>query len=55
MMNESDKEILKLVAMILGNLAAISGGIAIYERNPAAIILLLAFAIMAIQTLKGIR
>ena len=54
-MKENDKEVLKLVATILGNLAAISGGIAIYERNPAAILLMLAFALMGVQTLRGLK
>ena len=54
-MNERDKEILKLVATILGNLAAISGGIAIYEHNNGAIIFVLIFAFMGIQTLRGIE
>ena len=54
-MNERDKEIIKLVATILGNLAAISGGIAIYEKNPGAIPLMLAFAFMGILTLRGLK
>ena len=54
-MNERDKATLKLIAGIFGNIAAIAVGIALFERNPAGLLVATVFGIMAISTIRGIR
>ena len=51
-MNERDKETIKLVATILGNVAAIAIGVALFEGDPKASACAFIAAIMAFYTIR---
>ncbi|WP_022656530.1 hypothetical protein [uncultured Desulfovibrio sp.] len=54
-MNEQDRETIKLIAGICGNIAAIAVGIALFERNPSGMLVAAIFGIMAISTIRSLR
>ncbi len=54
-MNERDKETLKLIANICGNIAAVAVGIALFERNPAGMAVAIVFGVMALATIRSLR
>ena len=54
-MNNKDRETLKLVAGIFGNVAAIAMGIAFFEKNPMTIFAAIAFGVMAVITIRSIE
>lgn len=54
-MNERDKETIKLIATILGNIAAIATGIAIFEGKAGIIVYALIFGAMAYVTIRSLK
>lgn len=53
-MNERDKETIKLASTILGNVAAIAFGVALFEKNDMALGCAILAGIMAFLTIRRI-
>lgn len=51
-MNERDKETIKLIATIFGNIAAIATGIGFFEAKPYILIYAAIFGLMAMITIR---
>lgn len=51
-MNERDRETIKLVATIPGNIAAISVGVALFEDKPAAMLTGIFAGLVAFYTIR---
>ncbi|MBQ9406211.1 MAG: hypothetical protein IJU37_05645 [Desulfovibrio sp.] len=54
-MDERDRETIKLVASIMGNVAAIAVGVAIFEKTPFAMYVACFFALLAVFTIRELR
>lgn len=54
-MQERDKETIKPIATILGNIAAIAAGIAIFDNKPVIIIYAIIFALMAYLPIRSLK
>lgn len=54
-MNERDKETIKLVATMLANMAAIAVGVALFEGKPGAMLVGSFFALAAFFSIRGLR
>ena len=51
-MDEKDRETIKLVATILGNIAAISVGVALFENKPPAMLIGIFSGLVAFYTIR---
>lgn len=51
-MHERDKETLKVLANIMGNIAAIAVGVAFFEGHPQGLAVAVIFFIMAVGTIR---
>ncbi len=54
-MNDKDKETVKLVANILGNIAAIAVGVALFDQKPQTLSAAVFFAVLAVLTVRGLK
>lgn len=54
-MSERDKETLKLIANILGNVAAIAIGVALFENKVDGIAVAVIFGLFAIGTMRSLK
>ncbi len=54
-MDERDKEAIKLIATILGNIAAIALGVAMFEGKQMAVSVALLSGIMAYITIRSLK
>ena len=54
-MNERDKESIKLIANILGNISAIAVGVAFFEGHPQGLAVAVIFGILSIVTIRRLK
>lgn len=54
-MNEKDKESIKLIANILGNISAIAVGVAFFEGHPQGLAVAVIFGILSIVTIRRLK
>ncbi len=54
-MKDKDRETIKLVASIMGNIAAIAVGVALFDGRPQAMYVAAFFGVLAVFTIRGLQ